>query len=294
MKRMWTVVAILVLAGASIAAAQAANKVQINASMLVTGTVTISKKGVVAGYRLDHQDKLPKVVVRLLSRYVPRFRFKPVMRDGKAVAGIASMTLLLVAKPMEKNKYRISVAGYQFGSTNSAFTLRKEHMEPAIYPVKERRDLVGGIVYLLLQVNREGRVMHVYAQQVNLTEMPRDPHFIGRDSIRRWRHDFAHAAVQEAWKWTFKIPKKGPQASQPYWYVCIPAEFALINNVGRPFIHHGYGQWTSFVPGPRKPIPWLKHRYFANEASGSVDAQVPGTVHTINPQLQPVDQANKS
>ena len=290
MKRIWTVITIMLLAGAPLTAVQASKQVQIDASMLVTGTVTISTKGLVAGYKLDHPDKLPKVVVRLLSRYIPRFRFKPVMRHGKAVAGVASMTLRLVAKPTGKGQYRISVAGFQFGSTNTADTLREDHMPPAVYPVKERRDLVGGIVYLFLQVNRKGRVMHAYAQQVNLTEMARDPHFISQDSMQRWRRDLARAAVRQARKWTFKIPKKGPQASKPYWYARIPAGFVLINNMGRPLIHHEYGQWTLYVPGPRRPIPWLTNKLLT---SGSVDAQVPGSLFTIQQQLQLADQTKK-
>jgi len=274
----------MLLAGAPLAAAQASKPVQINASMLVTGKITISKKGLVAGYQLDHPDKLPKVVVSLLSRYIPRFRFKPVMCHGKAVAGMASMTLRLLAKQTGKNHYSVSVTGYQFGSENPAFSLQYRHRSPPNYPANEdSRVLVGGTVYLLLQVNREGRVMHVYAQQVNLTETPGDPHFISPSLMQRWRRDFAHAAVHAAGKWTFKIPKKGPAASLPYWYARIPVEFSIR--------HHGYGQWVSYVPGPRKPVPWLNNKQIAR---GSVDAQVPGTVHTLNQQLQLVAQTTKS
>lgn len=281
MKRLGMVIACMMLAGAPLVAVQAANKIQINASMLVTGTVTLSKKGVVAGYHLDHQDKLPKVVVRLLSGYIPRFRFKPTVRHGKAVAGIAAMTLRLLARQMGKDHYTVSVAGYQFGSTDPALLLKEEHVSHPHYPPNENgRVQVGGIVYLFLQVNRDGHVTHAYAQQVNLTQTPGDPRFISGYLLQRWRRDFAYAAVQASMTWTFKIPRKEPQASQPYWYARIPVQFSVGSK------HHSYGEWMSYIPGPRKPIPWLKHRYFASGASGSVDAQVPGTVHTINPHLQ--------
>jgi hypothetical protein len=286
MKSIWTVVAIMVLAGAPIVTAQASKQVQIDASMLVTGKITISKKGHVAGYQLDHPDKLPKVVVGLLSRYIPRFRFKPTVIHGKAVAGIASMTLRLLARQTGENHYSISVAGYQFGSTNPALLLQEKHIAPPVYPAGRIPYHVGGIVYLFLQINHEGRVMHVYAQQANITQTPRDPHFISRLLMRRWRRVLAHAAVEAAWKWTFKIPKEGPHASQPCWYARIPVNFAY-----RPTKHHGYGQWASYLPGPRKPIPWLKNKQVAR---GSIDAQVPGTLYTVNRQLQRTDQAKKS
>lgn len=286
MKHIWTVVAILVLAGAPLAAAQASKQVQINASMLVTGTITISKQGQVAGYQLDHQDKLPKVVVGLLSRYIPRFRFKPVMRHGKPVAGIASMTLRILARQTGENHYSVSVEGYQFGSSNLVYSLQEKHISHPRYPPNENsRVQVGGIAYLFLQVNREGRVMHVYAQQVNLTETPGDPRYISQYLMRRWRRDFAYAAVQAARTWTFKIPTKGPQASLPYWYARIPVVFSVLPR------HHSYGKWVSYIPGPRKSIPWLDNKQVA---SGSVDAQVPGTLFTIDPRLQLVDQTNKS
>lgn len=288
MKRIWIVVAITVLAGAPIAAAQTSKQVQINASMLVTGKITISKKGLVAGYQLDHPDKLPKVVVGLLSRYIPRFRFKPPMRDGKAVAGIASMTLRLLARQTGKNHYAVSVSGFQFGSTNPAFLPQEKHISLPHFPMEEMRDGVGGIVYLFLQVSRQGRVMNIYAQQVNLTQAPRDPHSINPALMGRWRHDFAYYAVHAAKSWTFTIPKEGPTASQPYWYARMPVEFRL----GSAFAtHHDYGQWVSYVPGPRRPIPWLKNKQVA---SGSVDAQIPGTLHTIQQQPQPVTQKKAS
>ena len=131
--------------------------------------------------------------------------------------------------------------------------------------------------------------MHVFAQQVNLTETPKDPAFINPALMRRWRRDFAQAAVKAAWKWTFKIPKKGPAASQPYWYARMPIDFRL--RLDPSTTHFGYGQWMPYIPGPRKPIPWLKNKQVA---SGSVDAQVPDTLLTLHQQLQLADQTKKS
>lgn len=296
MKRMWTAVAVMALAGASVVAAHASDKVQVDASMLVTGKITISRDGLVAGYQLDQQDKLPKAVVDVLSRVIPRFHFKPAMRHGEAVAGIAPMTIRLLARQTDKDHYTVSVEGYQFGGTNPAYSLQKKRITPPHYPAQEGYVRAGGIAYLLLQVNREGRVMHVYAQQVNLTQTPRDPHFIRGDYMRQWRNDFARAAVAAARTWTFNIPKTGPVASLPYWYARIPVEFRLgprtpHHGHGRFKTYHPYGQWVSYIPGPRRPVPWLKDKQVA---SGAVDAQVPGTLFTIQPQPQLAALANKN
>lgn len=55
----------------------------VDASMIVTGTIVVNPDGTVQGYSLDEQDKLPPSVVGLVSRTVARWKFKPVMADGK-------------------------------------------------------------------------------------------------------------------------------------------------------------------------------------------------------------------
>lgn len=295
MKRIWILLATLVLAGAALTAAQASNQVQATASMLVTGTIKVSDQGRVAGYRLDHPDKLPKPVVDLLSRFIPQLHFKPVTRHGMPVSAKASMTLRLLARPTADNHYTLSIAGYQFGSTNPSYVLHKDHVTDPDAPYDAVEDHLQGTVYLFMQIDRKGRVTHVYAQQVNL-QFPYIPVLKRPEMKQRW-HDYLHhmrkelarVAVSSARTWTFKVPKAGPSASQPYWYATLPVLLTRIDTAGQPMHPHRYGEWEPYVPGPSKPIPWLKQTLFTS-ASGSVDAQVPGTLHTLNRQLQLIGQ----
>ncbi len=88
----------------------------VQASMVVNGSITVSIKGHVKGYTLDHPEKLPSAVTGLLAKAVPHWRFRPVLRHGKAVAAKAEMHLRIVASPVGNKRYSLSVGGARFGN----------------------------------------------------------------------------------------------------------------------------------------------------------------------------------
>lgn len=268
MKLARTGIAILMLA-TTLAAAHASNSTAFTASMLVTGKISVSPKGDVTSYKLDQPGKLPKAVLGMLDTSIPNWRFKPVMRHGVAVAAHADMSLRILATPEGNHRYRLSLSSSFFGNYNAPDTLREEHITPPRYPRVEEGGGVQGTVYLLLRINRDGRVDKAAAEQVNLRISDTSK------EMQKWRHDLAKAAILAARQWTFKVPDTGPEAHQASWYASIPIEFGLGPD--------NYGSWYTYFPGPVRYIPWADKSQLAN---GPIDSQIPGTLYTGHPSLQ--------
>src|SRR5690242_13503740 len=58
---------------------------QIEASMLVQGTIDIDEEGKVTGYELKQADVVPKAMLEIVDKRVRAWQFEPVQVDGKAV-----------------------------------------------------------------------------------------------------------------------------------------------------------------------------------------------------------------
>lgn len=237
-------------------------KDRIQASMRVSGTITVSPQGAVATYTIDKPDKLPKPVVKLLGKNIPLWRFQPVRRDGHPVRAKATMHVRVVARPVAGNRYNISIAGSWFGNghPSSSQDINVRHRVRPYYPRAAVHARVSGTVYLLVQVDRQGRVDHLIARQVDLRikGMP--------SQMRGWRHLLAKSAMRAVRDWTFNIPTSGRQAHKDQWVVRIPVDYRL-HGIGIPAAP-GYGQWDTYVPGPLNSAPWLKPA----DMDGDIDA----------------------
>ena len=142
------------------------------------------------------------------------------------------------------------------------------------YPRDASDNGVSGTVYLLLKVGRQGGVIDVAAEQVNLR-------VIGPPELmKRWRDELAKASLSAARKWTFKLPTSGAQVDFPYWYVRIPVNFSLSQSHSRG---ETYGHWRGYVAGPREAIPWLDQ---AHLALGGADAVPDGGIEPLGSGLQ--------
>lgn len=261
--------AILAMAVIPPTAAQASKPVAFSASMVVTGQISVSPKGSVTHYQLDKARKLPKAVVGMLNASIPNWRFKPVMQHDVAVPAHTHMILRILATPIANHRYRVSLASSYFGDINTVETLREDHVSPPEYPQEEALSQVQGTAYLLLRINREGRVDKVAAEQVNLRTLGTP------EKMQLWRHDLARASIIAARRWTFKTPERGPEAKQPYWYAELPVEFGPSGDQ--------YGAWYTYYPGPRQNIPWADSSQLAR---GSVDSKIPGRLYTGHQGLQ--------
>lgn len=244
---------------------------RVESSLLVKGTVHIDPEGRVERYQLDDKQHLPPVVDRVMARIVAQWRFEPVKHQGKPVSATAPMSIRLAAKRAENGDYQVRLASASFGSPDDRDGVRKKRLTPPRYPKNALLSGVGGSVYVVAKVRRDGAVEDVFAEQVNLRVVTSEQKQV------YWREILARAALGEARNWRFEPPTEGPDADAPYWTVRVPVDFYAPDTYPpRP------GTWEAYVPGPRKPAPWLDAR---DIALGS-DALAGGAVHTVGTGLR--------
>ncbi len=252
-----------------------AAKTPVEASMVLTGTITVNPDGSVRGYALHDADKVPPGVVQLVKRTLQGWRFFPIVEHGKPVTARAGMTVRVTADMVDAKHVAIKVSGAQFGcSAYQADALLPGACKPAtivqplqrklpLYPLDAAHLGAEGVVYLVVEVGRDGHVMHAAARQVNLYHRLQTDQAAMRESL-------AQAAQRAALKWTFKVPTVGPEAAMDHWIVQVPVDYRL-----EPW--HGwrkngamcestmtckfgfdqkYGQWQGYVRGPVRVIPW--------------------------------------
>lgn len=234
-------------------------------SMLVTGSLVVNPDGRLRSYQINNADKIPQVVLDLISKSAADWRFKPVMRDGRAVAAKASMSLRIVAQPVQNGGYKIGIHGAQFGSAPGGYaglSYPAGHKEPTQihYPMEAMRARVNAYVYLALRVDREGKVTDTAVTQVNLTAIGPTP------VMDRLRKMFADASTDACKHWIFNVAK-GATPPGGFWTVRVPIDFWL----GTPEQPKRSDKlaWDVYIPGPVHSIPWLKHDALA---SSDVDA----------------------
>ena len=233
----------------------------VESSMLVTGTITIGPEGTVQGHDIDPRVKLPDELRAFIANATLQWRFEPVKVDGHVVTAKAPMSLRLVAKRAEDGSYAIRIASTQFQpeAGRPGEDVEIGHRAPMSYPGNAARLGGKGTVYLLVRVGRDGRVMDVEAEQVNLR-------VIGTSKqMNDLRDVFARAAIQGVKRWTFTPPATGPEAGAPHWLGRIAINYVL-SGEGPADV----GQWDSYVPGPRNTaIPWAQDKL---RTAGSPDA----------------------
>ena len=265
----WAGISLALLCVAGLAAAATPKEVrkQVEASMLLTGTIEIETDGSVRGYSIDDKDRVPDYVLANIGKWVPEWRFSPVLVDGKAVPARAKMSLRMRAEPSGDDKFSIYIAGASFGEIGTLATDATTRLD--MTPPKFPRDVANmggkGIVYLLLKVGRQGTVEDVVAEQVNLTVYASDR------QMERFRRSLAAAAVEKAREWTFRAPSTGVLAGNDFWSVRVPVDFGY-----RGDKEVAYGQWEGYLPGPRQRAPWLK-----NDEDAGNDALVSGVLHMM-------------
>lgn len=218
---------------------------RVEASMLVTGTVDIDPDGSVSSWKLDQSEKLPPAVTELLAATIPGWRFKPVLIDGAPAAVRARTSIRMQARKLDGDNFLVEVAGAHFGSHKDADVPTSRRLTPPRYPEELAKARVGGIVYLVVKIARDGSVEDAMAEQVNLKTIASDP------QMRRIRERFEASAVHTARRWTFNPPVTPDDA--PYWLARVPVEFIAPGLRETP-----YGEWSAYIPGERRVNPWVQ------------------------------------
>lgn len=249
------VVSSLLLSTAPVSAAPSAGSraavlQQVENSMRVTGTLHIEADGSVSDVLLDKADRLPAGVAKLVSENATSWRFEPVEIDGQPRAVKTPMSVRVIARQREDGNYEIGIRSANFDRHDplDPNSLRSKDLRPPRYPANAFRAGAVGTVFLILKINREGRVDDVVAEQVNLG-------FADREMVmQRYRDLFAENAIKAAHNWTYHVPTTGEDASKPYWVARVPVSYAINSHSIEE--NDAYGTWKRYVPGPRQTPSW--------------------------------------
>ena len=249
-KQGWVLMLAVALLGGVAGPGHAANtraevRKQVEASMLVRGTIDIEPDGRVAAYQLDQTEALTPAMFDAIDPVIRAWRFDPLVVDGKAVPVRSPMGLRLVAG-QDGDNYRLRIAGVNFGRIDDEPSFARGELVPPRYPKAVAFDNVAGTVYLVLRVGREGQVEDVIAEQVNLRAIGTKP------EMERYRATLADVAMKTARnRWQFNFPTEGEDADKPFISLRVPVEFILPDMPPEKT-----GEWIAYVPGPRQAIPW--------------------------------------
>lgn len=247
----------------------------IEASTVVTGSIVVTSDGNVSSYTLDHPEKLSKGIVDVVASNVPKWKFQPPLVQGKPAAVKANMSIRLVARKLANGNYNVAVRGATFtaGPPGSWSDFKVKRVPPK-YPRQAIEARVGGTVYLVASIDRQGTVENVAAQQVNLdVQGP-------KSQMDRWRKVLGDAAAAAVRQWKFDPSAATLPATKTDWIVGIPVKFYLSDD-GNPPPANMYGRWQSYVPGPMNLVPWLDQRQLA---TGSADAIAAGAIRRLDGQ----------
>jgi hypothetical protein len=219
----------------------------IEASMSLTGSITVGPDGNVREYTIDKQDKVAPAILDMLGRDIGAWKFEPQQED-KPVAIKNRMYLRLVANRNEAGDYLVRISSTYFApyqdedpqepEMKQAASNRK-NMTPPHYPPSAAMAGAQGTAFLLLRIDAQGRVEDAVAEMVNLRVIGTPQQMEGLRKL------FADASLAAAKKWTLPPPPEG----KAYDTVRVPVDYCL-DRCG------AYGQWESYVPGPVQKAPW--------------------------------------
>ena len=251
----------------------------VEASMVVTGAITVNPQGGVQSYTVQDLDKLPPAVQQIIRTTVPRWQFVPIMADGQGVTARAGMSLRIVADMTDEQHATIRVASAAFGcearpksnlpgECPAGTAVRYVRRQPPDYPIEAVKAGVGGEVFLVIQVGRDGQVTQAAARQVNLYRLTDEPAY--------YRKLLAAASLQAARKWHFSIPTTGSDIAKDHWIVQVPINYTVggvpSDACGAiPCPRQNPYAWRAYIPGPLQDIPW-DHEGTSGASTTSGDA----------------------
>lgn len=260
----WVVAAMLACVLGAAAAVPETVRDKIEVSLLLTGTVDVTRDGSVAAYAIDRREVVPGPVLAFVDRNLPAWQFEPMRRVGDPIAAHARMTLRVVAKPVAGDVFKMSIAGVSFDTEDGKDTdrVRARRLKPPKFP--REAVMIGGrgTVYVAVRVNRLGKAEDVFIEQVNLMVAGTD------EEMARLRELLGRAAVEAARDWTFRPPTTGEHAHAQSWPLRVPVEFSFFED------QRAYGMWRVYLPGPRQVAPWA-------DDGASADAAVEGQIRLV-------------
>jgi hypothetical protein len=197
---------------------------QMEMSLDFSGHLDVDVQGRVTAVAIDKQDKYPPAMVEFVRNQVSGWEFERELRDGVAVPFRTPMQLQLLGRKQDDDSYTVRVASTTFRAPLAQDRVAQRRMAPPRFPRAVFEKGLEGVVYLLLQVDADGRVANVIAEQVNMYRIGLPRHM-------------AQARTQLA-------AEDGPLQFR------VPVSFSI----GTPM--DGVGRWKPYLPGERQLAPW--------------------------------------
>lgn len=207
----------------------------------VVGDIEINPDGAVRDYRLS--SELPAAVAEPVDRSVRKWRFEPVVVDGRAVIARTRLNMTLTVEPMGGN-YQLRIAHVSFGDPLQ----QKSSLKPPQYPREAAMVGVGSKVILAVKLDAQGNVVAAHPYQTSLT------HRASTNVASAWRKRFEQASIQAAMDWKFDLTESidGRPVDS---IALIPIEYMPPMPNGA--VDHE-NKWQAYVPGPINPLPWAE------------------------------------
>jgi outer membrane biosynthesis protein TonB len=234
----------------------------------VEGTIVIEADGSVGEYAIT--SKTTPDIDALLVKSIPRWRFEPVLVDGKPVRAKSKMRLSLAAIEAGQN-YRVGIENAIFpgpaadaaevarassGSPVEAFGRR---MNPPVYPKALLRAGVAGRVLLGLHFAPDGKMIEVVPVQSMLFNVRRY-----NNEARQAVHLLEQSAVDAARLWSVDVKQKPGAATTARDFTAYTTiEYVLGPTPRRSQIDMPRsndapsGQWREAIRTPKRAMPWL-------------------------------------
>ncbi|TBR39786.1 energy transducer TonB [Dyella terrae] len=251
----------------------AAMRTDFESSALVSGTIVIATDGSVRRVSVDDPEAARPTLVKFVQDSAMKWHFDPVVPESGTDEKRYRMTVRLIAKKAANGNYDVVIRGVSFGDGTTTGEVRdnpENQQMPPRYPMSAIERNVTGTVYLVLHIDREGKVTDADAEQVNLNV------FGPENTMEVWRKQFASGAVKAARQWTYRVPTTGPLASEDGWVI----RTSIVYSIKELSEMNKKDFWQTYIPGPRIDVPWL-HKYETQSGNGdTVDALPDYTVQT--------------
>lgn len=207
------------------------------------------------------------------------WRFDPVTVDGVVHRISARMSVRVVARKLDDGGYEVWLRSAHFGrsaekstdkSARNSESPRNPLRRPK-YPYGLAAESVEGTVFVIALVGVDGAAQKTFVEQVNVRVVARE------QIMEAIRDRFEKEALLAAKHWKFDPPTASDLEGRSYALVRVPVSFRLSTTAPTE-----YGQWESYVPGPRKQAPWLG----VDEARSDSDAMMAGQIYPVGQSLR--------
>lgn len=209
-----------------------------NKQLDIYGEIAIDKEGAV--YAVDFETIVVPEVKQLVDASIRKWRFEPVIRDGKPVYAKSNVSLTLLAVAVD-NGYRLQIERARFYTDREAVVRKAPE-----YPSEAVRAGFGADLLVALRVDKDGNVQEATVLQTRL---------LGRNGADTkgpsgLRTKFERTTIETYKEWKYK--PADPEAGES-------ADATILTRMSyrtgdQP---RDKGGWIPQMQEPFKPVPWL-------------------------------------